>query len=386
VIGPDAGGLLGAVLVDYINFSVREQMAIPDPAQRARVVIVVDEFQSIPGVDYPGLLAELQKMGASFILATQALGQLDAIDKKLRPAIMSNVETLFVFQTSADDADILRHELDDEVTATDIVNLSDHSCYIKTQSGSDRLPVMHVETLAPKNGDSLVAEQIVAQMVRYTRPSKIVEAEREAIKQQWFGRELSALKQKMETQNQTSSQGQNQTNRSAGATQTDRVHAQNQSGHVSTKHPQPPSGNLQIPIEDDGETRSKAKKPYPPQPAHPGLAAMRAHSQPQDTLGTPTTQAQAARPSEQAVRLSQQPARPSEQSAVVSVPSEKSVEANKPVHERAGLDADGKENGTEHVVEQDTVQVKVTLVETTPSLPPEDDSAKPKSDAKRINP
>ena len=93
---------------------------------------------------------------------------------------------------------------------------------------------MHVETLAPQNGDPLVAEQIVAQMVRYTRPSKIVEAEREAIKQQWFGRELSLLKQKMETQNQTSFQGQNQATRSqAGATQTDRVHTQNQSGNVS---------------------------------------------------------------------------------------------------------------------------------------------------------
>lgn len=42
VIGPDAGGLLGAVIVDYINFAVREQMAIPDPKARARAVVIVD--------------------------------------------------------------------------------------------------------------------------------------------------------------------------------------------------------------------------------------------------------------------------------------------------------------------------------------------------------
>jgi hypothetical protein len=195
VMGPDAGGLLGAVLVDYINFAVREQMAIPDPSSRARVIVVVDEFQSIPGVDYPSLLAELQKMGASFILATQALGQLDAIGRVLRPTILSNIETLFVFQTSAEDADILRHELDDEVTSTDIINLSDHSCYVKTQVGRDRLPVMHIDTLPPQRGDQSIAEQIIAQMERYARPVKVVEWERRTFQSQWYGRELELLRQ-----------------------------------------------------------------------------------------------------------------------------------------------------------------------------------------------
>ncbi len=202
VMGPDAGGLLGAVLVDYINFAVREQMAIPDPSSRARVIVVVDEFQSIPGVDYPSLLAELQKMGASFILATQALGQLDAISRVLRPTILSNIETLLVFQTSADDADILRHELDEEVTSTDIINLSDHSCYVKTQVGRDRLPVMHIDTLPPQRGDQSVAEQIIAQMERYARPVKVVEWERRTFQSQWYGRELELLRQALALEGQ----------------------------------------------------------------------------------------------------------------------------------------------------------------------------------------
>lgn len=207
VMGPDAGGLLGAVLVDYINFAVREQMAIPDPSARARVVVVVDEFQSIPGVDYPSLLAELQKMGASFILATQALGQLDAISRVLRPTILSNIETLLVFQTSAEDADILRHELDDEVTSTDIINLSDHSCYVKTQVGRDRLPVMHIETLPPERRDQAVAEQIVAQMARYARPVKIVEWERRSFQSQWYGRELDMLRRAIALNDQKPEKG-----------------------------------------------------------------------------------------------------------------------------------------------------------------------------------
>jgi hypothetical protein len=204
VIGPDAGGLLGAVLVDYINFAVREQMAIPDPAARARVVIVIDEFQAIPGVDYQGLLAELQKMGASFILATQALGQLDAIDHALRPSILSNVSTLFVFQTSAEDADLLRHELDETVTTTDIVNLDDYNCYIKTQLEHKRLPVMHVVTMPPQPGERAVIAQIGAQMARYTRSISITESERDGFQEQWYGRERNLLRQLM-MQGRTSS-------------------------------------------------------------------------------------------------------------------------------------------------------------------------------------
>jgi len=214
VIGPDAGGLLGAVLVDYINFAVREQMAIPDPSARARAVIVIDEFQAIPGVDYQGLLAELQKMGASFILATQALGQLDAIDRAMRPSILSNVSTLFVFQTSAEDADLLRHELDEAVTTTDIVNLDDYNCYVKTQLSHKRLPVMHVVTMPPPQGDRAAIAQITAQMVRYTRSIAVAESERTSFQEQWYGRERNLLRQLM-MQGRTSSKKSDQDGKEA---------------------------------------------------------------------------------------------------------------------------------------------------------------------------
>ncbi len=194
IIGPDAAGLLGAVIVDRINFAVRQQTAIPDPAQRARVVIVVDEFQSIPGVDYPKLLAELQKMGASFILATQALGQLDAIDPELRQSIMSNAATLFVFQTSAEDADRLRHELDNVVDETDITNLAHYACYVKAEFDNVRLPVMHVETLAAPQASLAAAERILYQMARYTSPADHAVAERRQFQQNMYGQEMEDIR------------------------------------------------------------------------------------------------------------------------------------------------------------------------------------------------
>ncbi len=194
LIGPDTGGLLGSVIVDYINFAVRQQMALADPDERVRVVVVVDEFQSIPGVDYPGLLAELEKFGASFILATQALGQLDAIGENLRASILANSDTLCVFQTSAEDADFLRHELDDAVSVTDVINLPDYTCYVKAERKSERLPVMHVETLPPAQSDAAVVQRIMGQMGRYTKPAAVVEAEREKFENEWYGQELEDLR------------------------------------------------------------------------------------------------------------------------------------------------------------------------------------------------
>jgi Helicase HerA, central domain/Type IV secretion-system coupling protein DNA-binding domain len=194
IIGPDAGGLLGSVLVDYINFAVREQMRTVEPSKRARILVIVDEFQSLPGVDYPGLLAELQKMGASFILATQALSQLDALDPLLRPAILSNVDSLFVFQTSAEDAFILRRELDEAVETTDIINLDNYTCYLKTKVGARRLPVMHIQTLPPPQANSTTVEQVIGQMPRYTRPIGDVIQQRARFKERWYGRELRLVK------------------------------------------------------------------------------------------------------------------------------------------------------------------------------------------------
>ncbi len=193
IIGPDAGGLLGAVIVDTLNFIVRDQLAIPDPTKRAKVLVVIDEFQSIPGVDYKQLLAESQKMGASFVLATQSLKQLDTISPDLRSTIVSNVSTLFVFQTSAEDADFLRHELDDAVITPDITNLDDYTTYIKAGKGRSRLPVMHVETLQPSPQDDQVIARILGGTPRYTRSTAIADSEQEGFQENWYGRERAML-------------------------------------------------------------------------------------------------------------------------------------------------------------------------------------------------
>ena len=67
--------LVEASLLNLVDAVIREQGSLP-PGQRRGVQVVVDEMQSLPGVDYESMLSELGKFGASFILATQSLSKL----------------------------------------------------------------------------------------------------------------------------------------------------------------------------------------------------------------------------------------------------------------------------------------------------------------------
>lgn len=167
VVGVDTGGFLGAVLLNYLEAAIRSQQ---EEIREARVPVtcIIDEFQSIPGVDYAALLGELRKMGANFALATQTLAQLDAVDRTLRPSVLANVDTLMVFQISAQDAVDLSYELDGIVEVADIINLDRFQCYLKTVAGNKRLPVLLVNLLPPLEGEGDMALAVQQQMSHYT--------------------------------------------------------------------------------------------------------------------------------------------------------------------------------------------------------------------------
>ena len=75
-VGRDVSALVGASLLNLVDSVIREQESLP-LEQRRGALVVVDEMQSMPGVDYESMLSELGKYGASFILATQSLAKLD---------------------------------------------------------------------------------------------------------------------------------------------------------------------------------------------------------------------------------------------------------------------------------------------------------------------
>ena len=104
---------MGASLLNLVDAVIREQGQLLLDKRRGALV-VVDEMQSMPGVDYESMLSELGKFGASFVLATQSLAKLDDLSRTMRDTLLANVGCLAVFQVAGNDARTLVWELGKE--------------------------------------------------------------------------------------------------------------------------------------------------------------------------------------------------------------------------------------------------------------------------------
>ena len=159
-VGRDVSALVGASLLNLVDSVIREQGDMPLEKRRGALV-VVDEMQSLPGVDYESMLSELGKFGASFILATQSLAKLDDLSRTMRDTLLANVGCLAVFQ--------LVWELGkDRVTEDDITSLPVHHCYVRATVEKERMPAFSMMVRKPEDGDPAVASRIRAEVSRYT--------------------------------------------------------------------------------------------------------------------------------------------------------------------------------------------------------------------------
>ena len=150
--GRDVSALVGASLLNLVDSVIREQGGLPAD-QRRGALVVVDEMQSIPGVDYESMLSELGKFGASFVLATQSLARLAELSPTMQDTLLANVSCLAVFQVAASDARQLIGELDrGRVDEEDLVSLPVHHCYVRATTGGQRLPTFTLAVRKPGDG------------------------------------------------------------------------------------------------------------------------------------------------------------------------------------------------------------------------------------------
>ena len=171
-VGRDVAALVGASLLNLVDAVIREQGGVPLEERRGALV-VVDEMQSMPGVDYESMLSELGKFGASFILATQSLAKLDDLSPTMRDTILANVGCLAVFQVAASDARHLVWELGKErVTEDDVTSLPVHQCYVRATVGTERMPAFSMTVRKPDPGNPYTAELIRRMAAEYTLASE----------------------------------------------------------------------------------------------------------------------------------------------------------------------------------------------------------------------
>ena len=171
-VGRDVAALVGASLLNLVDAVIREQGSLP-LSRRRGALVVVDEMQSMPGVDYESMLSELGKFGASFVLATQSLAKLDDLSRTMRDTLLANVGCLAVFQVAGNDARTLVWELGkDRVTEDDITSLPVHHCYVRATVGKERMPAFSMMVRKPEEGDADTASRIRAAAAAYTVPAR----------------------------------------------------------------------------------------------------------------------------------------------------------------------------------------------------------------------
>jgi len=174
LLGEGGSALIGATLLNLLGLIVEDQIDLPAD-ERSRMVGLIDESATLGGADYPRMMSELGKYGASFVLVTQSLARLDAIDRDLRPTVFANLDSLTVFQVSAEDARYLAPELGHDLEIDDLVSLDDYECYARWSSGGHRHPAFSLRLDPPAPLDqSRIAAIAAESAARFGRPREEV--------------------------------------------------------------------------------------------------------------------------------------------------------------------------------------------------------------------
>ena len=169
--------MVGASLLNLTDAVIREQGRL-SPDERRGALVVVDEMQSMPGVDYESMLSELGKFGASFILATQSLARLKELSPTMQDTLLANVGCLAVFQVAASDARQLIGELDRErLDEEDLVSLPAHHCYVRATVDGLRQPTYSLGVREPDEGSSAAAERVLVRAEAYTTSAEDIAAQ-----------------------------------------------------------------------------------------------------------------------------------------------------------------------------------------------------------------
>jgi hypothetical protein len=103
--------------------------------------------------------------------------------RDLRSAVFSNLDALFAFHTSAEDAAYLAEELGGDLNAQDLLELGHYQCYARLTDvrTGERLPTFSVQLEPPPAGDDLLARRLARLSAeRYGRDALDVELDLQA--------------------------------------------------------------------------------------------------------------------------------------------------------------------------------------------------------------
>jgi hypothetical protein len=147
LIGEDAAQLLGSCILAELWAAVQRRAARPE-SERPFVSVVLDEAQDflrLP-VALGDAVAQSRGLGVGWTASFQNLGQLSA---DLRSAVLANLRSKLVMQTTADDARAFAREFAPHLEASDLQGLGAFEAYAAVSTGAAVAPPALIRTRPP---------------------------------------------------------------------------------------------------------------------------------------------------------------------------------------------------------------------------------------------
>ena len=173
LIGDDAAALLGSALLSRLWKAIAARAALP-AVERALAFVYLDEAQDylrLP-VALGDAIAQSRGYGVGWTVAHQHLAQLPA---ELRDALLANLRSKVVMQTTASDAAALAREFRPHLDAADLQGLGPFEAYAALSTGAAVAPPASIRTLPALEPTGSAAEVRRRSRERYGRDAAEVE-------------------------------------------------------------------------------------------------------------------------------------------------------------------------------------------------------------------
>ncbi len=178
LIGEDAASLLGSCILAELWVAIQRRAALPE-SERPFVSVVLDEAQDflrLP-VALGDAVAQSRGLGVGWTVSHQNLGQLNP---ELRAAVLANLRSKLVMQTTADDARTFAREFAPHLDAADFQGLGPFEAYAAVSTGAAVSPPVSIRTRPPLAPTGSAARVRAVSRERYGRNPKDVDAEIQA--------------------------------------------------------------------------------------------------------------------------------------------------------------------------------------------------------------
>lgn len=172
VIGPEASGVLGSLLLGQLWAAIQRRTRIAE-SQRRLASVIVDEWQLFAGsLDFADVLETARGMGVGVTAANQHLQQ---ISHSLRAAVSANMRSRVVFKPGRNDAISLAAQLGSlAVTADDLLRLQQYEA-VTAMHGHDG--AFHLATQPLPAAINNASDVRRASQARYGRSGTAIDAE-----------------------------------------------------------------------------------------------------------------------------------------------------------------------------------------------------------------